>query len=115
MPDFDRAGPPVRRRNRVIGRCERQFRIMNGKTTAFEVEEPPRTTEIVQQMTVDMEKISIIAKSRDDVLVPDLRQHGTAGASQDAPPLYFCGGQACPPVAVLHGLLFRHQPNRIKA
>jgi hypothetical protein len=41
----------------------------------------------VQQMTVDMEQIGIIAKSRDNVLVPDLRQHGTAGAYQGAPPL----------------------------
>jgi hypothetical protein len=33
-----------------------------------------------------MEKIGIIAKSRDDMLVPDLGQHGTAGACQGTPP-----------------------------
>jgi hypothetical protein len=36
----------------------------------------------VQQMTVDVEEISIIADSRDDMLVPDLSQQCTAGLLQ---------------------------------
>jgi hypothetical protein len=98
----------------MVGRCERQFRIMNGKTTAFEVEQPSGPAQIVQQMTVDMEKIGIIAKPRDDVLVPDLRQHGTAGACQGAPPCDL-RRRTRPPVTVLHGLLFRYQPGPIKS
>jgi len=33
---------------------------------------------IVQQMAIDVEKVCIIADAGDDVLVPDLGQHGTA-------------------------------------
>jgi hypothetical protein len=42
----------------------------------------------VQQMAVYVEEIGIITKSRDDVLIPDLGQHGTAGACQSTPPFY---------------------------
>jgi hypothetical protein len=68
----------------------------------------------MQQMAVDMEKIGIIAESGDDMLVPDLGQHGTAGACQGTPP-FDLSRQNDPPVAVLHGLLFRYQPTFIKA
>jgi hypothetical protein len=60
---------------------------MNGETTAFQIKEPPRATEIVQQMAVYVKEIGIITKSRDDVLIPDLGQHGTARACQSTPPL----------------------------
>jgi hypothetical protein len=86
LPNLDGTGAPARRRNRMVGRRERQFRIMNGKTAALEVKEPPRATEIVQQMTVYVEKIGIIAKPSDDVLIPDLGQHGMTGACQSTPP-----------------------------
>jgi hypothetical protein len=35
LPNLDRAGTPARRRNRVVGRCKRQFRIVNRETAAF--------------------------------------------------------------------------------
>ena len=98
----------------MVGSSKRQFGIVEGKIATLEVKEASRTTQIVKQMAVDMEKIGISAQSRNNVLVPDLGQHGTAGACQGTPP-FDLSRQNDPPVAVLHGLLFRHQPTFIKA
>jgi len=54
LPNLDGSGPPARRRNRVIGRRERQFRIVDRQITALEIEQAARAAEIVQQMTIDM-------------------------------------------------------------
>ncbi len=100
LPNLDRARASARRRNRVVGRCECQFRIVDGEATTLEIEEPPRPAQIVQQMTVHMEKIGIIAKSRDDMLVPDLGQQGSAGGLHwRILPFFFYGG-----------LMHRHRP-----
>ena len=40
---------------------------------------PREPAEIVQQMTVDMQQIGILAEASDDMLVPDLGQQGAAG------------------------------------
>jgi hypothetical protein len=61
LRDLDRAGTPTRRRDGVIGRCKRQFRIVNGKTSALKVEKSSLATQIMQQMPVDMKQVSIIA------------------------------------------------------
>ena len=82
LSDLDRAGPSARRRNRMVRRREGQFRVMDRQIAALEVEQPARPAEIVQQMTVDVEEIGIIANSRDDVLVPDFGQQRTAGLFQ---------------------------------
>ena len=50
-----------------------------------------RAAEIMQQMTVDMEEIGIIAELSNDVLVPDLGQQGTTGLSKANPPFGFSG------------------------
>ena len=83
LPDLDGAGPPVRGRNRMVRRRECQFRIVDRKAAAFEIEQAARAAEIVQQMAIDMEQIGIIADSGDDMLVPDLGQQRTAGLFQE--------------------------------
>jgi hypothetical protein len=51
---------------------------MNHKVAALEIDQAARTAEIVQQVTVNMEQIGIIAKTSDDMLVPDFGQQGSA-------------------------------------
>src|ERR1700687_1689004 len=82
LPDLARAGSPARRRNSVVRSRKCQFGVMNLELTALEVEQATRTAEIVQQMTVDVEEIGIIADMGDDVLVPDFGQQRTAGLHQ---------------------------------
>ena len=43
---------------------------MDAKLPALEVEQAARSAEIVQQMTIDMEQIGIVADPGDDMLVP---------------------------------------------
>ena len=74
--DLGGAGTAARGRNRVVRRGKGQFGIMDGKIAVLEIEQAARTAEVVQQMAVDMEKVRIIADAPDDVLVPDLGQHG---------------------------------------
>src|SRR5216684_415531 len=82
LPDLDRAGAATRRRYRVIRRRERQFRIVNPETAAFQIEQAARAAEVMQQMAVDMEEIGIIADPSDDMLLPDLGQHCATGLFQ---------------------------------
>src|ERR1700721_3054740 len=42
------AGPAMRGRNRVVRRSGRQFRIVDGKIAALEVEQPTGPSEVVQ-------------------------------------------------------------------
>jgi hypothetical protein len=70
LSDLDGAGPSARRRNRMVRCRECQFGIVHRKIAALEVEQAARPAEIMQQMTIDMEQIGIIANSRNDVLVP---------------------------------------------
>ena len=69
----------ARCRNRVIRRREGQFRIVNTKVAALEVEQTARPAEIVQQMTIDMEQIGAFTDMRNNVLVPDFGEQRTAG------------------------------------
>jgi hypothetical protein len=55
---------------------------MDAKIAAFEIEQATRPAEIVEQMTIDVEKIGIIANFGDDVLVPDFGQQRTSGLFQ---------------------------------
>jgi hypothetical protein len=89
----------------MVGRGERQFRVMNLEATALDIEEPAGAAEIVQQMTVHMQKISIFADARNDVLVPNLGQHRTARLSQDNPPVWHLGLAAPPPTAIFARLV----------
>src|SRR5262249_13136167 len=89
LSDLARAGATMCGGNGVIRRCESQFRIMNRQSPALEIKKPARAAEIVQQMAVDMEEISVLAEVGDDVLVPDLGQHRTAGLSQGSSPFAF--------------------------
>ena len=78
LSDLAGAGPSARRRNRMIRRCERQFRIVHRQVAVFEIEQAARAAEIVQQMTVDVKQIGVVADATDDVLVPDFGQQGSA-------------------------------------
>ena len=90
--DLAGAGPSARRRNRMIRRCERQFRIVDGQVAAFEIE---------QQVTVDVKQIGIVADATDDVLVPDFGQQGSAGRLHcRILPFFFFHGR----------LMHRHRP-----
>src|ERR1700749_1007074 len=77
LTDLDGAGASARRRNRMVRRCERQFRIMDAEIAAFEIKKSARAAEVMQQVTVDMEEIGIIAHPSDDMLVPDFGQQRT--------------------------------------
>src|SRR4029450_1418490 len=79
LSDLAGAGPSARRRDRMIRRCECQFRIVHGQVAVFEIEQARRGAQIVQQMTVDVKQISIVADASDHVLVPDFGQQGSAG------------------------------------
>jgi hypothetical protein len=48
----------------------------------------------VQQMTIDMKEVGIIADSSDDMLVPDLGQHRTAGLFQSMSSLFGFSGRS---------------------
>ena len=61
QPDLAGAGAARRRRDRVVRRREGQFRIVDGEVAALEVEQAARAAEIVQQMTIDMQQIGIVA------------------------------------------------------
>jgi hypothetical protein len=43
----------------------------------------------MQKVPIDMQKIGILADASDDVLIPDLGQHGTARRFQGSPPFGF--------------------------
>ena len=78
QPDLAGSGAAMRRGNRVVRRCKGQFGIVDLKLAALEVKQAARAAEIMQQMAIDMEKISVVADVSDDMLVPDLGQHGAA-------------------------------------
>ena len=82
LSDLAGAGPAARRRDRMVRRRKRQFRIMDRKTPTLEVEQAARAAEIMQQMTIDVQKIGIIADMGNDVLVPDFGQQRAAGLVQ---------------------------------
>ena len=82
LPDLAGPGAAVRRGNGVIRGREGQFRTMDLEAPALDIEQPARTPEIVQKVPVDVQKIRIFAQASDDMLVPDLGQHRTAGLSQ---------------------------------
>src|ERR1700722_10331110 len=72
----------------MVGRRKRQFWAVDGEIAALEVEQAARAAEVVQQMTVDMQQIGIVADAENDMLVPDLVQHGTAGLFQGRSSLF---------------------------
>ncbi len=86
--DLDGAGAPMRRGDGMVRCRECQLRIVDLEAPTLEIEQSARTTEIMQQMTVDMEEIGVFAHSRNDMLVPDLGQQRTAGYSQNSPPFW---------------------------
>ena len=60
--DLAGAGPSARRRNRMVRRREGQFRIMHRQVAVFEIEQAARAAQIVQQVTVDVKQIGIVAE-----------------------------------------------------
>ncbi len=76
----------------MIRRRESEPRIVDLEATALEIEQSTRTAEIMQQMTIDMEEISVFAHLRNDMLVPNLGQQRTTGHAQTSPPLAFRAG-----------------------
>ena len=63
---------------------------MDRQVAALEIDQAARTAEIVQQMTIDMEQIGIVADAGDDMLVPDFGQQRSAVLFQ--PPVLPCRG-----------------------
>src|SRR5437764_5580734 len=101
LSDLAGAGPSARRRNRMIRRCKREFRIVHRQIAVFEIEQTTRAAQIVQQMTVDVKQIGIVADATDDVLVPNLGQQGSAGRLHcRILPFFFFHGR----------LMHRHRP-----
>jgi hypothetical protein len=68
----------------------------------------------VQQVTVDVKQIGIVADATDDVLVPDFGQQGSARRLHcRILPFFLLLWQVdAPPSAALHGLSFRSLPER---
>ena len=59
---------------------------MNFEATVLDVEQPAGAAEIVQQVTIDVEKIGILTDTGNDMLVPDLGQQCATGHFQIEPP-----------------------------
>jgi hypothetical protein len=55
---------------------------MDLEIAALEIKQAARTSEVVQQMAIDVEKVCIIADTGDDMLIPDLGQHGATTCFQ---------------------------------
>jgi hypothetical protein len=89
----------------MIRRRKRQFRIVHRQIAALEIEQAARTAKVVQQMTVDMKQIGIVADATDHVLVPDLGQQGSAGRLHcRILPFFILLWQMAPPPAAWRGL-----------
>src|SRR5690606_14838785 len=58
-------------RNRVIRRGEGQLRVADLQSTTLQVDEAPRT-QIVDQVSIDVDQLETLAELRDYVFVPDL-------------------------------------------
>ncbi|MHC2864677.1 hypothetical protein ACVIYH_005755 [Bradyrhizobium diazoefficiens] len=58
----------------MIGRGKSQLGIVDREVAALEVDQPAGAAEIVQQMTIHMKQIGVIADMGDDMLVPDFGQ-----------------------------------------
>jgi hypothetical protein len=86
---------------------------VDGQVAAFQIEQAARAAEIVQQMTVDVKQIGVVADATDDVLVPDLGQQGSAGGLHcRILPFFLLPWQIdAPPPAVLHGRHSGPRPN----
>src|SRR5215469_1103075 len=56
LPDLDGARPPPRRRDGMVRRRECELRIMNVEAAALEIEQTSRATEIMQEMSIDMQE-----------------------------------------------------------
>jgi hypothetical protein len=82
---------------------------MDVKIPAFEVEQATRPSEIVEQMTIDVKKIGIIANSGDDVLVPDFGQQRTSGLFQGMSSLWLLWPAASTANHRFARLIFRPQ------
>jgi hypothetical protein len=116
LPDFARASSTMRRGNSVVRRRERQFRVVNFQSPALEIKQPSRSPEIMEQMAIDMKKVSILAHTSDDMLVPDLGQQCATMLSQGSPPFLASQGRRHQRLtAALHGVWSRHQIDLIKA
>jgi hypothetical protein len=88
---------------------------MDIHTPVLDIEQSARAPEVVQKVSIDVQKIRIFAQASDDMLVPDLGQHRTARLSQCSPPprLHRAGGTAAN--RRFPRLMFRHQSKPIKA
>jgi hypothetical protein len=62
---------------------------MNLESSALDVQQAPRTTQIMQKMTINVQEIRILADPRDNMLVPYFGQQRTARFSQGTPPFGF--------------------------
>jgi hypothetical protein len=91
LPDLAGASSAACRGDGVVGRRECQFRIVNLEATTFDVEEPTGPAKIVQQVTINVQKIGIFADASNDMLIPYLGQQRAAKLSQGNAP----SGSAC--------------------
>src|SRR4029079_2658139 len=65
---------------------ERQLRTVDPEAPVLDIEQPARSPEVVQKVSVDMEKIRVFAHVSNDMLIPNFGQHRTARLSQGSPP-----------------------------
>src|SRR5450631_4284976 len=82
LPDLAGPGAAMRGGNGMVRGRKGQFGIVDCEALALEVEQPAGPAEIVQEMAVDMKDVGVVADLRNDMLVPDLGQHGTTGLLQ---------------------------------
>src|SRR5690242_12229683 len=61
LPDLDRPCPCGAGRDGVIRSGERQLGAVNRKAAAPEVQQAPRSTEVMKEMPVDVQQIGVVA------------------------------------------------------
>src|SRR5689334_8516193 len=97
----------------MIGCRKGQLRAMNLESPALEVQQAPRPAQIMQEMTINVQKIRVLADTRDNMLIPYFGQQRSAGLSQGNPPYGFLRPAArLPLTAALHGLCSANWPHQ---
>jgi len=62
----------------MVRRRESQFGIVYRQVAAFQIKQATGSPEIMQQMTIDVEKIGFVTDMSNDMLVPDFGQQRAA-------------------------------------
>jgi hypothetical protein len=65
----------------MVGGCECQLGIANAQSAPLHIQHRRWATEVVHDVTIDVQQKEIVAKISDDMIVPYLSEHGFASHS----------------------------------